>query len=109
MHSDVLKVTYTHNQPVVSAHAISFWHVSEEIKQAFHYFFGMGHSASSTVQAHQQSLYIQAEYEAAARNSLADHAWNPLIQDIYWLFTKWREAKYGKDDMYEHQEKWVKV
>jgi len=47
----------------------------------------LGHSPSSV---HEQALYVQAESEVEAQ-LLADHAHNPLIQDIRWI-TKWRKA-----------------
>ena len=94
----MLRLTYTHNHPITSAHALSFRDVAEETKQAFYNLFEIGHSASSARHAHQQALYIQADTEADAQKKLADHAQNPLIQDICRLFTKWREANYGKDD-----------
>ena len=72
--SDVLKLTYTHNQPVASTHAISFQDLLEEAKQGFYNLFEMGHSVSLIRHARQQAPCNQAECEAAAQNSLADHA-----------------------------------
>lgn len=97
-HTGVLRLTYTHNHPITSAHALSFRDIGVETKEAFYNLFEMGHSASSARHAHQQALYIQADSEAEAQRKLADRAQNPLIQDICRLFTKWREANYGTDD-----------
>jgi len=87
-----------HNHPITSAHALSYWDVLEETKHALYSLFEIGHSPSSARHAREQALYIQAESEAEAQFRLADHAHNPLIQDICRLFIKWREAPYGKDN-----------
>ena len=97
-HTGMLRLTYTHNHPITSAHALTFRDVAEETKQAFYNLFEIGHSASSARHAHQQALYIQADTEADAQKKLAGRAQKPLIQDICRLFIKWREANYGKDD-----------
>ena len=97
-HTGVLKLAFTHNHPISSAHALSFRDVLEETKQAFYSLFEVGHSPSSARHVREQALYIQAESEADAQLSLADRGHNPMVQDICRLFIKWKEATYGKDD-----------
>lgn len=60
-HTGVLKLTFQHNHPITSAHALSFRDVSSETKQAFYSLFEAGHSASSARHAHQQALYNYSE------------------------------------------------
>ncbi len=97
-HNAVLKLQFTHNHPITSAHVLSFRDILEETKQAFFTLFDNGHSPSSARHAHEQALYLQATSEMNAQKILADRANNPLLQDICRLFTKWRELNYGKDD-----------
>ena len=39
-----------------------------------------------------------AETEAEMQLALADRSQNPLVQDVFRLYRKWRESTYGKDD-----------
>ena len=104
-HMGLLKLNFTHNHPVTSAHTLSFRDVTEETKQAFFDLFSVGHSAATAKHTYEQQLMNSAETEAEMQTSLADRSKNPLVQDIYRLFRKWQESTYGKDDGFELFEK----
>ena len=97
-HNGLLKLSFTHNHPLTSAHRLSFRDVSEETKQAFYYLFSVGHSASTAKHTHEQQLVNNAESVAEMQTSLADRSKNPLTQDICRLFRNWQESTYGEDD-----------
>ena len=74
----MLKLSFTHNHPITSAHTLSFRDVLEETKGTFISLFEMGHSASSARQAREQALYIQADNEAG-HQILTEHISYPTI------------------------------
>ena len=97
-HTAVLKITFNHNHPIVSGHALSFRPISAETKQTFFELFSNGHSASSARHAHEQHLLMDAATDELKQYALADRALNPCAQDVCRLFQQWREKHYGKDD-----------
>ena len=46
-HPTVLQVTFNHNHPLASAHALSFRPISQETKELFLELFRKGHTAAS--------------------------------------------------------------
>ncbi len=97
-HKAVLKINFTHNHLIVSAHSLSFHPISMETKQKFFKLFDDGHSASSSRHTHEQHLLLNASSDDVKQSSLADRAINPFVQDVCRLFQHWREKCYGKED-----------
>ena len=97
-HTAVLNISFNHNHPIISGHALSFRPVSAETKQTFFELFSNGHSASSARHTHEQHLLMDAATDELKQYALADRDTNPSAQDICRLFQQWREKQYGKDD-----------
>ena len=75
-HPMVLRVTFNHNHPLKSAHALSFRPISQETKELFIELFRQSHTAAS---AHEKKLYLDGGED---HTSLADRAYNPTKSDI---------------------------
>ena len=56
----VLKINFSHNHPIVSAHSLSFRPVRSETKEIFFKLFDDGHSASSARHNYEQHLVLDA-------------------------------------------------
>ena len=79
MHPTVLRVTFNHNHPLISAHALSFRPVSQETKELFIELFRKGHTAASAHHWHETKLYLDGGED---HTLLADRAYNPTKSDI---------------------------
>ena len=91
-----INIVWQHNHSIQSAHALSFKPVSERTKRRFFEYFEQGHSPASAKQLHELNLTTETEEEYAERMH-ADRSINPTAQDVYYLFRKWREERYGKE------------
>ena len=60
-HMAVLKLKFTHNHSILSAHALRFRPVDEATKQRMFALFSMGHSAASARHAHETDLRSLAQ------------------------------------------------
>ena len=56
-HPTILKISYNHNHPIESAHALSFWLISSKTKQPIFEYFQKGHSASSAYHWDEMKLF----------------------------------------------------
>ena len=54
----VFRVTFNHNHPLNSAHALSFRPISQETKELFIELFRKGHTAASAHHWHETKLYL---------------------------------------------------
>ena len=57
-HPTVLSISFTHNHPLQSAHALSFRPISATTKQMIFKYFSKGHSASSAHHWHETKLLL---------------------------------------------------
>ena len=94
----VLKINFSHNHPIVSAHSLSFRPTRSETKEIFFKLFDDGHSASSARHNYEQHLLLDAATDEQKQYSLADRAINPSVQDVCRLFQQWRKKCYGDED-----------
>ena len=78
----VLKINFSHNHPIVSAHSLSFRPVRSETKEIFFKLFDDGHSASSARHNYEQHLLLDAATDEQKQHSLADRAINPSVVDF---------------------------
>ena len=105
-HPCEVTITWDHNHSTQSAHALSFRPINSETKQKFYSYFDLGHSLSSAIHHHSLNLAIEhggreKEFEIVH----ADRSINPLPNDIYYLYNKWRVDKLGPENgekMFEH-------
>ena len=95
---EVLKINFSHNHPIVSAHSLSFRPIRSETKEIFFKLFDDGHSASSARHNYEQHLLLDAATDEQKQYSLADRAINPSVQDVCRLFQQWRKKCYGDED-----------
>ena len=112
-HPCEVTITWDHNHSTQSAHALSFRPINSETKQKFYSYFDLGHSPSSAIHHHSLNLAIEhggkeKEFEIAH----ADRSINPLPNDIYYLYNKWRVDKLGPENgekMFEQLETLIKA
>ena len=74
-------LTYDHDHPIDSAHALSFRDVSEETREAFYEYFKSGHSAASARHKHELCLQFSSSNTSLVETLLADRSTNPNVQD----------------------------
>ena len=101
----VLKINFSHNRPIISAHSLSFRPIRSETKEIFFKLFDDGHSASPARHNYEQHLLLDAATDEQKQYSLADRAINPSVQDVCRLFQQWRKKCYGDEDgkpLFEH-------
>lgn len=91
----MLQITYNHNHPIQSAHALSFRPINFETKESFFELFRKGHSASSAFHWHETKLFLDGNED---QQLLADRAVNPTKSDISRLYTEWRSKELGTDN-----------
>ncbi len=94
-HPTVLQITYNHNHPVESAHALAFRPIAQETKEKFFDLFRKGHTAVSAHHWHETELYLDGGEDQV---SLADRAANPTREDISRLHIEWRKKELGADN-----------
>ena len=94
----VLKINFSHNHLIVSAHSLSFRPIRSETNEIFFKLFDDGHSASSARHNYEQHLLLDASTDEQKQYSLADRAINPSVQDVCRLFQQWRKNCYGDED-----------
>ena len=78
-------MTLNHNQPLASAHALSFRPISEETKEVFRELFHW----------HETKLYLDGGED---QTLLADRTTNPSKSDISRLYTEWQKKELGDDN-----------
>ena len=98
-HSCHIELHHFHNQPLQSAHTLSFKPVAPDTQEAFHGYFKAGHSAASARSMHEFMLLQEDEFEI----KLADRAYNPSLQDVNHLLQQWRLLEMGppNGDLFE--------
>ena len=84
------------NHLIESAHGLSFRPILDETKEKYLFLFRMGHSASSA-HFYYEILLLTNQSEDVQQN-LADRACYPSKQDVYRLFSKWRQTELGDDN-----------
>ena len=94
-HPTVLRVTFNHNHPLASAHALSVRPISEETKELFLELFQKGHTAASAHHRHETKLYLDGGED---QTLLVDRATNPTKSDISRLYTEWQEKEFENDN-----------
>lgn len=94
-HPAILEVTYNHNHPIESAHALSFRPINPEVKETFFKLFRKGHSAASAFHWHETKLFLDGGEDQLL---LADRATNPTKPDISRLYDEWRKTELGADN-----------
>ena len=82
IHPTILSISFTHNHPLQSAHALSFRPISK------------GHSASSAHHWHETKLFLD---HGEDQTILADREINPTKPDFYRLYDEWRKKELGSD------------
>ena len=95
-HRGELKLLWSHNHPLESAHALSFRPIANETTERFNHYFQLGHSASSARHYHIQNPQIENTTDNL-QEVLADRSINPNDGDVQRAFRAWREKNYGKD------------
>ncbi|CAB5353783.1 unnamed protein product [Rhizophagus irregularis] len=94
-HSLEVELKFTHNHVINSAEALSFRRVEEEVHQEFINLFRDGHSPSSALYAHEDSLHLNASDEQELMEILADRAKNPDYDYVAKIFQQYRESALG--------------
>ena len=94
-HPTVVQVTFNHNHPLASAHALSFRPIAPETKEIFYELFRKGHTASSAYHWHETKLFLDGGEDQAL---LADRAFNPTKPDISRLYNEWQKKELGSDN-----------
>ena len=105
-------LTYDHDHPIDSAHALSFRDVSEETREAFYEYFKSGHSAASARHEHELCLQLSSSNTSLVETLLADRSTNPNVQDVSRLLSAWRTQHLGPDsgrEMFDHLEKEIEA
>ncbi len=107
-----VNLTWKHNHSIKSAHALTFKPMSTATIAEFHIMFQQGHSPSSAKHLHDLNLITEHENGLPELERVrADRAVNPNLQDVYYLFRKWREQNNGKPngkEMFDRLEEMVK-
>ena len=101
-HPTILKISFNHNHPIQSAHALSFRPISNETKQMIFDYFRKGHTASSAHHWHETKLFLDS---AEDQSALVDRDKNPTKTDFSRLFEEWRKCELGPDNgkpMFDH-------
>ena len=93
-----VKLSFNHNHPLDSGHALSFRPVSVATKDAYMHLFENGNSAYSA--RHEYVRYLQLEHDGKTdiQRLLADRSTNPNVQDVQRLFRKWRQSTVGAEN-----------
>jgi len=73
-HPTILQISFTHNHPLESAHALAFRPIAPETKEEFFEMFRKGHTAASAFHWNETRLHLDGWEDQV---SLADRAVNP--------------------------------
>ena len=93
-HKTQLQLTFGHNHPIHSAHALSFRPISQLTEEKYYKLFSSGHSAASARHYYETTLMDMAEGDDL-QQTLSDRSLNPVLQDVNRLYNKWRLSEYG--------------
>ena len=93
-HLTILKISFTHNHPLDSAHVLSFRPISAETKELIFEYFCKGHSVSSAHHWHETKLFLDSDDQL----TLADRNNNPTKPDFSRLYDEWRKKEMGSDN-----------
>ena len=91
-HPAVVQLTFNHNHPIESAHALSFLPIDHQTREKFYELFRKGHSASSAYHWHETKIFFEDQVQ------LADRAFNPIKTDISRLYSDWQKKELGPDN-----------
>ncbi len=98
-HKAVLRLEFTHNHPVFSAHALSFRPVHGATKEKIFTLFSKGHSAASARHAYETELVLQCVEDGRdVQRLLADRAMNPNVKDYSRFYNEWRKNEMGEEN-----------
>ena len=101
-----INLSFNHNHPIASAHALSFRDIAQSTRNEYFTYFEGGHTAATARHHHELKLQITlAEEEVEA--ALADRSINPQLSDVAHLFQQWRQHQLGPangDGMFEKLE-----
>ena len=95
-HPTIIKISFNHNHPIDSAHALSFRPVALHAKEAYYQLFKTGHSAATA--RHTYETRIMLENDEDVMHVLSDRAVNPNPQDVSRLFAEWRSHNLGPEN-----------
>ena len=94
-HPTILQISFTHNHPLESAHALAFRPIAPETKEEFFEMFRKGHTAASAFHWNETKLYLDGGEDQV---SLADRAVNPTKKDVSRLYSEWQKRELGSDN-----------
>ena len=79
-HPSILSITFTHNHPRQSAHALSFMPISVTIKQIIFEYFSKGHTVHYRLITGMRQSCLRSQWRSVDREN------NPTKSDFYCLY-----------------------
>ena len=96
-HPTIIKISFNHNHPIDSAHALSFRPVALHVKEAYYQLFKTGHSAVTARHTYETRIMLEND-EEDVMHVLSDRAVNPNPLDVSRLFAEWRSHNLGPEN-----------
>jgi len=96
-HPCEINLFWGHNHATSCAKALSFRPVNENTINLMQAYFKQGHSPSSALHLHH--LNLATEYSGRDGRldlALADRSLNPMYNDVYYIYKKWRMEQHGE-------------